>query len=128
MENARYLVKELLGVPEGYSVLYLQGGASLEFLMVPYNLMKEGGKAAYLDTGAWSNKAIKEAKILGETLVLESSKDKNYNYIPKGYEIPIDVDYFHCTSNNTIYGTQMKNFPSTPSLMVICLLIFLVKK
>ena len=118
MENARYLVKDLLGVPDGYSVLFLQGGANLEFLMVPYNLMKEDGKAAYLDTGTWANKAIKEANILGETLVLESSKDKNYNYIPKGYEIPIDVDYFHCTSNNTIFGTQMKNFPSTPSLMV----------
>jgi len=117
MENARSLVKELLRVPEGYSVLFLQGGASLEFLMVPYNLMKEGGKAAYLDTGAWANKAIKEAKILGETLVLGSSKDKNYNYIPKGYEIPTDADYFHCTSNNTIYGTQMKDFPSAPSLM-----------
>ena len=117
MQNARSLVKELLGVPEGYSVLFLQGGASLEFLMVPYNLMKKGGKDAYLDTGAWANKAIKEAKILGETLILGSSKDKNYNYIPKGYEIPNDTDYFHCTSNNTIYGTQIKNFPSTPSLM-----------
>lgn len=118
MENARALVKELLEVPEGYSVLFLQGGASLEFLMVPYNLMKEGGKAAYLDTGTWANKAIKEASLLGDAVVVESSKDKNYNYIPKGYEIPADVDYFHCTSNNTIYGTQMKNFPSTPSLMV----------
>lgn len=118
MEHARNLVKELLEVPEGYSVLFLQGGASLEFLMVPFNLMKEGGKAAYLDTGTWANKAIKEANAFGETLVVGSSKDKNYNYIPKGYEIPTDVDYFHCTSNNTIYGTQMKDFPSTPSLMV----------
>ena len=118
MENARALVKELLEVPEGYSVLFLQGGASLEFLMVPYNLMKEGGKAAYLDTGTWANKAIKEASLLGDAVIVESSKDKNYNYIPKGYEIPADVDYFHCTSNNTIYGTQMKDFPSTPSLMV----------
>ena len=118
MENARYLVKELLGVPEGYSVLFLQGGANLEFLMVPYNLMKEGGKAAYLDTGTWASKAINEANLLGETIVVESSKDNNYNYIPKGYSIPNDTDYFHCTSNNTIFGTQMKNFPSTPSLMV----------
>lgn len=118
MENARYLVKELLGVPEGYSVLFLQGGASLEFLMVPHNLMKESGKAAYLDTGTWAKKAIKEANLLGETIVVGSSKDKNYNYIPKGYNIPADVDYFHCTSNNTIYGTQMKGFPSTPTLMV----------
>ena len=118
MENARSLVKELLGVPDGYSVLFLQGGASLEFLMVPYNLMKEGGKAAYLDTGTWASKAINEANLLGETIVVESSKDNNYNYIPKGYSIPNDTDYFHCTSNNTIFGTQMKNFPSTPSLMV----------
>ena len=118
MENARCLVKELLGVPEGYSVLFLQGGANLEFLMAPYNLMKEDGKAAYLDTGTWANKAIKEADILGETIVVESSKDKNYNYIPKGYSIPNDADYFHCTSNNTIFGTQIKDFPSTPSLMV----------
>ena len=118
MENARSLVKELLGVPEGYSVLFLQGGASLEFLMVPYNLMKEGGKAAYLDTGTWANKAIKEASLLGDAVVVESSKNKNYNYIPKEYKIPTDVDYFHCTSNNTIYGTQMKEFPATPSLMV----------
>ena len=118
MENARSLVKELLGAPDGYSVLFLQGGANLEFLMVPYNLMKEGGKAAYLDTGTWASKAINEANLLGETIVVESSKDNNYNYIPKGYSIPNDTDYFHCTSNNTIFGTQMKNFPSTPSLMV----------
>lgn len=118
MENARSLVKELLGIPEGYSVLFLQGGASLEFLMVPYNLMKEGGKAAYLDTGTWANKAIKEAGRFGETLVVGSSKDQNYNYIPKGYEIPADADYFHCTSNNTIYGTQMKEFPSIANSLV----------
>ena len=110
MENARYLVKELLGVPEGYSVLFLQGGANLEFLMVPYNLMKEDGKAAYLDTGTWANKAIKEADILGETIVVESSKDKNYNYIPKGYSIPNDADYFHCTQT-TLFLEQMKDFP-----------------
>ena len=118
MEKARSLVKELLSVPEGYSVLFLQGGASLEFLMVPFNLMKKDGKASYLDTGAWANKAIKEASLLGETLTLGSSKDKNYNYIPKDYNIPIDADYFHCTSNNTIYGTQMKEFPSSPCAMV----------
>ena len=118
MEKARSLVKELLSVPEGYSVLFLQGGASLEFLMVPFNLMKKDGKASYLDTGAWAHKAIKEASLLGETLTLASSKDKNYNYIPKDYNIPIDADYFHCTSNNTIYGTQMKEFPSSPCAMV----------
>lgn len=119
MEKAQALVKELLEVPEGYSVLFLQGGASLEFIMVPYNLMKnEGGKAAYLDTGAWANKAVKEAKRVGEVNVVGSSKDTNYNYIPKGYNIPTDADYFHCTSNNTIYGTQMKSFPTPDGLMV----------
>jgi phosphoserine aminotransferase len=119
MEKAQNLVKELLNVPEGYSVLFLQGGASLEFIMIAYNLMKnEGGKAAYMDTGTWANKAIKEAKRVGEVVVVGSSKDKNYNYIPKGYDIPVDADYFHCTSNNTIFGTQMKSFPNTPGLMV----------
>ena len=118
MKKAIDLVKELLEVPEGYSVLFLQGGASLEFLMVPFNLMKEGGKAAYTNTGAWAKKAITEAKSLGDAVVVGDSSDKNYNYIPKGYEIPNDVDYFHCTSNNTIYGTQMKNFPTVPTLMV----------
>ena len=118
MEKAKRLVKELLEVPEGYSVLFLQGGASMEFLMVPLNLMKVDGKAAYTNTGAWAKKAIAEAKSLGEVVVVGDSSDTNYNYIPKGYEIPSDVDYFHCTSNNTIYGTQMKEFPSVPTLMV----------
>jgi len=119
MDKAIELVKELLEVPKGYSVLFLQGGASLEFLMVPLNLMKEkGGKSAYTNTGAWAKKAIDEAKQLGETIVVGDSSDKNYNYIPKGYIIPEDVDYFHCTSNNTIFGTQMKDFPEVPSLMV----------
>jgi phosphoserine aminotransferase len=118
MEKAIRLVKELLEVPEGYSVLFLQGGASMEFLMVPLNLMKVDGKAAYTNTGAWAKKAIAEAKSLGEVVVVGDSSDTNYNYIPKGYEIPSDVDYFHCTSNNTIYGTQMKEFPSVPTLMV----------
>ena len=118
MDKAINLVKELLEVPEGYSVLFLQGGASLEFLMVPFNLMKEGGKAAYTNTGAWAKKAITESKQFGETIVVGDSSDNNYNYIPKGYEIPADVDYFHCTSNNTIYGTQMKEFPEVSSLIV----------
>lgn len=118
MEEAIELVKEILEVPSGYSVLFLQGGASLEFLMVANNLMKINGKAAYLDTGSWSSKAIKEAKLFGETVVVASSKDKNYNYIPKGYTIPKDIDYFHCTSNNTIYGTQMNAFPSCESWVV----------
>jgi len=118
MEKARSLVKELLNLPEGYSVLFLQGGASLEFLMTAYNLMKIDGKAGYLDTGAWSSKAIKEAKQFGDVNVFASSKDKTYNYIPKNYTVPTDVDYVHVTSNNTIYGTQFKEFPKTDSLLV----------
>ena len=118
MDKSQSLVRELLEVPQGYSILFLQGGASLEFLMVPYNLMRIDGKAAYTNTGTWAKKAIKEAKNFGKTIVVGDSSDKNYNYIPKGYNIPNDIDYFHCTSNNTIYGTQMKNFPDTPSLMV----------
>lgn len=119
MENARNLVKELLDVPNNYSVLFLQGGASLEFLMAPLNLMKkENGKAAYLNTGTWAKKSITEAQKIGQIDVVGDSSDKNYNYIPKGYSIPEDVDYFHCTSNNTIFGTQIKKFPNVPSLMV----------
>jgi len=119
MEKARDLVLELLDLKnKGYTALFLQGGASLEFLMCPYNLLKKDGKAAYLDTGTWSSKSIKEARLLGEIDVIASSKDKNYNYIPKEYKIPNDIDYFHCTSNNTIYGTQMKNFPKTDTLHV----------
>ena len=118
MDKAQNLVKELLNIPEGYSVLFLQGGASLEFLMVPFNLLKEGGKSAYLNTGAWAKKAIAEAKSFGQVEVLGDSSEKNYNYIPKGYTITNDFDYFHCTSNNTIYGTQIKEFPSCPTLMV----------
>ena len=120
IETARNLVLELLNLEnKGYTALFLHGGASMEFLMTPYNLMKkEGGKAAYLDTGTWSNKSIKEAKLLGDITVIASSKDKKYSYIPKGYEIPTDVDYFHCTSNNTISGTQMKNFPKHNGLTV----------
>lgn len=118
MDKACSLVKELLNLPEGYSVLFLQGGASLEFLMSAYNLMKIDGKAAYLDTGAWSAKAIKEAKLLGNVEVVASSKDKTYNYIPKNYTVPTDADYVHFTSNNTIYGTQFKEFPKTDALLV----------
>ena len=120
MEEARTIVLELLGLEgKGYQALFLSGGASLEFIMAPYNLMKEGGKAAYLDTGTWAAAAIKEAKLLGETIVVASSAAENYNHIPKGYAIPTDADYFHCTSNNTIFGTQMKEFPAT-SIPVVC--------
>lgn len=117
MEEARNLSLELLGLEgKGYKALFLQGGASMQFLMVAYNLLKN--KAAYLNTGTWASKAIKEAKLFGEVVEVGSSADKDFNYIPKGYFIPSDVDYFHCTSNNTIYGTQMKEFPSTPRPMV----------
>jgi phosphoserine aminotransferase len=120
MEEARALVLELLGLEgKGYQALFLQGGASLEFLRVPQNLMKENGKAVYLDSGTWANGAIKEAKAFGETITLASSKDANYTFIPKDYTIPADADYFHCTSNNTIFGTQMKAFPET-TIPVVC--------
>jgi len=120
MDEARALVLELLGLEgKGYQALFLQGGASLEFLMVPSNLMKINGKAAYLDTGTWANNAIKEAKLFGHTDVVASSKEQNYNHIPTNYVIPADADYFHCTSNNTIFGTQMKSFPIT-NIPVVC--------
>jgi phosphoserine aminotransferase len=119
MEKAKDLTLELLDLKEkGYSALFLQGGASLEFLMVPYNLLPIGGKSAYINTGTWSSKAIKEAKLLGEVVEIASSKDSNFNYIPKGYSIPEDITYVHCTSNNTIFGTQMKEFPKTDKLLV----------
>ncbi|MCG1036299.1 3-phosphoserine/phosphohydroxythreonine transaminase [Polaribacter sargassicola] len=118
MEKARSLALELLGLEnKGYKALFLQGGASMEFLMVAYNLLNK--KAAYLNTGTWSDKAIKEAKAFGEMIEVASSKDKGYNYIPKGYTIPTDADYFHCTSNNTVAGTQIKDFPET-NVPLIC--------
>ncbi len=120
MDDAVSLVKELLEVPEGYSVLFLQGGASTQFLSVAQNLMKvDDGKAAYVDTGSWSAKALKEAKLFGEVDIIASSKDKNHTYIPKGIEVPSDVDYVHFTSNNTIFGTQIKNFPDS-DVPVVC--------
>ena len=120
MDEARVLALELLGLEgKGYQALFLQGGASLEFLVVPYNLMKVDGKAAYLDSGTWANNAIKEAKLFGETIVVASSKAENYNHIPTEYTIPADANYFHCTSNNTIFGTQMKSFPIT-DVPVVC--------
>ncbi len=106
MDEAQALVKELLEIPSGYEVVFLGGGASLQFCMVPFNLLKK--KAAYLDTGTWASKAIKEAKLFGEVDVVASSKDKNYTYIPKEYMVPEDADYFHITTNNTIYGTEIR--------------------
>lgn len=106
VDEAQALIKELLNVPEGYEVVFVGGGASLQFCMAPFNLLKK--KAAYLDTGTWSSKAIKEAKLFGEVDVVASSKDKNYTYIPKDYTVPEDVDYFHVTTNNTIYGSEIR--------------------
>jgi phosphoserine aminotransferase len=117
MENARALALELLGLEGmGYKALFLQGGASTQFLAVALNLLEK--RAAYLNTGTWSDKAIKEARIFDDILEVASSKDANYNYIPKGYDIPSDQDYFHCTSNNTIFGTQIKDFPDCDIPMV----------
>lgn len=109
MDEAQALVKELLQVPDGYHVLFLGGGASLQFCMVPYNILAR--KAAYLETGTWAVNAIKEARLFGEVEVVGSSKDANFTYIPKGYVVPDDVDYFHYTSNNTIFGTEIRQDP-----------------
>jgi phosphoserine aminotransferase len=119
MDEATALVKELLGLPEGYSVIFLGGGASLQFAMVPYNLLRNEGYAAYINTGVWSSKAIKEAKNIGNTKVLASSEDNKFRNIPKGFEVPSDADYLHFTSNNTIYGTQFKEFPES-SVPLVC--------
>ena len=106
MEETQQLFVDLLDIPEGYSVLLLQGGASMQFCMVPYNLLQT--KAAYLDTGSWASKAIKEAGVFGEVDVVGSSKESTYSYIPRDYRVPDDADYFHVTTNNTIYGTEIK--------------------
>ena len=108
-DEARSLVKELLDVPSTHEVIFLGGGASMQFCMVPYNLLKK--KASYMDTGTWASNAIKEAKLFGEVNVVASSKEKNYNFIPKSYTVPDDSDYFHITTNNTIFGTQIHNIP-----------------
>jgi phosphoserine aminotransferase len=109
MNDTIGLVKELLEVPAGYHVIFLGGGASLQFAMVPMNMMVK--KSAYLNTGEWANKALKEAKLYGEVVEVASSKDKNYNYIPKNYTVPEDADYFHVTTNNTIFGTELRKDP-----------------
>jgi len=119
LNEAVKLVKELFSVPEGYSVLFLQGGASTQFALAPYNLLPEGGKAAYLESGVWANKAIKEAKFFGDTVVVATAKEANFTYIPKDYEIPADAAYFHITSNNTIYGTQLHEFKKSPVPIVV---------
>ena len=109
MDETIALVKELLDIPEGYSVLFLGGGASMQFCQVPFNLLKT--KAAYLETGTWATNAIKEARLFGEVDVVASSKEAGFTFIPKGYTVPSDADYFHFTSNNTIYGTEMRYDP-----------------
>ena len=118
VDEAEALFKELLDIPEGYSVLFLGGGASLQFCMVPYNYLNK--KAAYLNTGTWAKKAIKEAKAFGEVDVVASSAEANFNYIPKGWTVPQDVDYFHYTSNNTIFGTEIRKTPEVGNVRMIC--------
>lgn len=112
MDETRALWKELLNIPDDYEVLFLGGGASLQFLCVAMNYLER--KAAYLETGVWAKKALKEAKGIGEAYAIASSADKNYSYIPKGFEIPKDVDYLHITTNNTIYGTEIKEDMDSP--------------
>lgn len=114
--EAEALFRELLQVPDNYKILFLGGGASTQFFQVPYNLLEK--KAGYVNTGVWANKAIKEARLFGETDVVASSEDKNFNYIPKGYTIPTDLDYLHITTNNTIYGTEYKTDIDSPVTLV----------
>ncbi len=116
IDEAVALFKELLNIPEGYSVLFLGGGASLEFCMVPYNFLEK--KAAYLNTGVWAKKAMKEAKAFGETVEVASSADANFTFIPKDYTIPADADYFHITTNNTIYGTEIRYDMDSPVTLI----------
>jgi phosphoserine aminotransferase len=117
--EAVQLVKDILNLSSEYEVIFLQGGASLQFDMIPMNFLGSGQTAAYVNTGVWASRAIKEAKMFGNVNVLASSEDKNFNYIPKDYAIPADAAYYHCTSNNTIYGTEMFEFPNT-SVPMIC--------
>lgn len=116
IDEAVALFKELLDIPEGYSVIFLGGGASMEFCMVPYNFLNK--KAAYLNTGVWAKKAIKEAKFFGEVVEVASSAESTYTYVPKDYIIPVDADYFHVTTNNTIYGTEIRKELDSPIPMI----------
>ena len=113
MEESEALVRELLNVSDEYAVLFLTGGASSQFYLTAMNLLNEGETAAYIDTGAWSKKAIKEAKLYGNIDVIASSSDKNYSYVPKNFDISEDLKYVHLTSNNTIFGTEIHNLPET---------------
>jgi len=116
VDETKALIKSLLHISDDYEVIFLGGGASLQFCMVPYNLLRT--KAAYINTGTWSSNAIKEAKMFGQVDVIASSEDQNFNYIPKTFTIPNDADYLHVTSNNTIFGTQMRQFPNCPVPMI----------
>lgn len=116
LDEAVALFKELLHIPDGYSVLFLGGGASMQFCMVPFNLLEK--RAGYINTGVWAKKAIKEAKLFGDVVTVASSEDKNFSYIPKGYAIPSDLDYLHITTNNTIFGTEYKNDIDSPVTLV----------
>ena len=116
MDECRALWRELLNIPEEYEILFMAGGASMQFLCVPMNLLEK--KAAYLETGVWAKKACKEASALGETVVVASSADKTFSYIPKGWTIPTDADYFHITTNNTIYGTEIREDFDSPVPLV----------
>jgi len=118
MTEAQQLVKDLLNLGDDYSVLFLTGGASSQFFMIPMNLLNEGEKACYVDTGAWSAKAIKEVSNFGDVEVLASSKETVYNYLPKDWAVPADAKYLHITSNNTIYGTQYQSYPKTDALLI----------
>ncbi|HMP28756.1 MAG TPA: 3-phosphoserine/phosphohydroxythreonine transaminase [Saprospiraceae bacterium] len=118
MDQAISLTKELLGIGDEFEVLFLQGGASMQFYQVPLNLINDGETAGYINTGTWSKKAIKEAKLVGNVKVLASSEESNFSYIPKGFEIPSDLKYLHYTSNNTIFGTQFHNIPLTDVKLV----------
>jgi phosphoserine aminotransferase len=119
LAQTKSLVKDLLNVPDNYSILFLQGGASTQFSMVPMNLLPVGGKAAYVESGVWASKAAKEAKLFGNVEIVSSSKDRNFCYVPTAYTIPADASYLHITSNNTIYGTQMASFPDS-KIPVVC--------
>ena len=116
LDEAEALMRELLGIPENYSIIFLGGGASLQFCMLPFNLLEK--KAAYINTGVWAKKAMKEAKGFGEVVEVASSADANYTFIPKDYEIPADADYFHITTNNTIYGTEIRKDIDSPVPLV----------
>lgn len=119
IENAENLMRELMKIPENYTVLFLQGGASQQFAMIPMNIMSKNNRADYINTGSWSQKAVKEAEIFGEVNLAASSEDKNFSYIPINYSFSKDADYVHITTNNTIEGTQFKNYPDTKDIPLV---------